>query len=39
MADQEVLFGQVALIHVLVMVKDVLLKCDLNTALGECVTM
>ncbi|CAK6959730.1 protein shortage in chiasmata 1 ortholog [Scomber scombrus] len=30
--DQELLFNQVALIHVLVTLKDLLLKCDLGTA-------
>ncbi|KAM9858575.1 protein shortage in chiasmata 1 ortholog [Aulostomus maculatus] len=30
--DQELIFNQVAVIHVLVMVKDLLLKCDLSTA-------
>ncbi|XP_040898476.1 protein shortage in chiasmata 1 ortholog [Toxotes jaculatrix] len=31
--DQELLFSQVALIHVLVTFKELLLKCDLSTAL------
>ncbi|XP_042276572.1 protein shortage in chiasmata 1 ortholog isoform X1 [Thunnus maccoyii] len=35
--DQEPLFNQVALIHVLVTFKDLLLKCDLGTAV-ECLT-
>ncbi|KAG8011879.1 protein C9orf84 [Nibea albiflora] len=32
--DQELLFNQTALIHVLVTFKELLLKCDLNTALA-----
>ncbi|KAM7391226.1 hypothetical protein PAMP_021930 [Pampus punctatissimus] len=32
--DQEVLFNQVVLIHVLVTFKDLLLKCDLSTAVA-----
>lgn len=33
--DQELLLHQVALIHVLVTVKHLLLKCDLSTAVGQ----
>lgn len=34
-ADQELLFNWAALIHVLVTFKELLLKCDLSTALGQ----
>lgn len=33
--DQELLFHHAALIHVLVMFKELLLKCSLSTALGQ----
>lgn len=33
--DQELLFNQATLIHVLVTFKELLLKCSLNTALGQ----
>lgn len=35
-ADQEVLFNQAALIHLLVTFKELLLKCSLRTAVGGC---
>lgn len=35
LADKELLFNQVALIHVLVTFKNTMLKCDLATAVGE----
>lgn len=34
-ADQELLFNQAALIHVLVTFKELLLNCHLSTALGQ----
>lgn len=34
-ADQELLFKQASLIHGLVTFKELLLKCDLSTALGQ----
>lgn len=34
-ADQELLYSWATLIHVLVTFKELLLKCDLSTALGQ----
>lgn len=34
-ADQELLFNQATLIHMMVTFKELLLKCDLSTALGQ----
>jgi hypothetical protein len=34
MTDKELLFNQTALIHVLVTFKDMMLQCDLITAVG-----